>query len=138
MEWNEKSVRTSVRSKVGYRTIIAPSNTPAALTSSPPCDGSSTAPAAPVLAPGDTLADELMGAVAEGDATDEFEPEPEPEGAEAEAEAEADEGVKLGNNRDVGLEAATQNCSTSASAETTSEGQEIRGQRRGLLPDTLV
>ncbi|KAJ7115742.1 hypothetical protein C8R44DRAFT_880161 [Mycena epipterygia] len=114
MEWNEKSMRcTNREERIRWK---RGSNTPAALTSSPPSGGSFTAPAALVLVLGDTLADELAGAVAEGDATD--------------------EGVKLGNDRDVGLDAAAQS-STSTSAETTSEGQAIRGHRRGLLPDTL-
>ncbi|KAJ7438733.1 hypothetical protein FB451DRAFT_1192431 [Mycena latifolia] len=69
--------------------------------------------------------EELAGAVVEAAVL-----EADPDTEDAEAEAEVDDGTSDGKERDVGLVAAAQNCSTSASAEDTSAGHAV-GRRGG-------
>jgi len=74
---------------------------------------------------GEFGAEELGGAVALTE-----DPEFELDIAELDTDDAEDDGVNDANERLVGVDAAAQNCSTRASAETTSEGQALRQERK--------
>jgi len=70
-----------------------------------------------------------IGAVTLGVLTPEVD---EAEFVESEVEAD-DDGVKLAKDKLVDLEAAAQNCSTSASADATSDGHAVRQPRKDVV-----